>query len=123
VLLTNAASGEQAIADVLPFALERYTGIAAPPLSVYEVPSVALGDFAGRYGFSDTTLGPSLAVTVQDGGLRFEHAEGARLAFIGPDVVVVAEGPLRGRRAEFLRDSSGAVTWLRFGGKVYPRLR
>lgn len=123
VLLTNAATGELAIADVLPFALERYTGIAAPALSVSEVPAAALGELAGRYGFIDTTLGPSFAVTAHDGALRFDYAGGARLEFLGPDVVVVAEGPLRGRRAEFLRDSSGAVTWLRFGGKVYPRLR
>ncbi|MCS6800346.1 MAG: serine hydrolase domain-containing protein [Chloroflexota bacterium] len=123
VLLTNAAAGEQAIAEVLPFALERYTGIHAAPLSFAELPPSALDELTGRYGFADPRLGPLIAITLREDGLRFEYGGEARLAPLAPDVVVVADGPRRGQRAEFLRDSGGSVNWLRFGGKVYPRLR
>jgi CubicO group peptidase (beta-lactamase class C family) len=122
-IVTNASTGERAIADVLPFALERYTAITAPAMAIYETTSSALAELAGRYGFSDSKLGPSIAVTLRDGQLRFDYGGDARLALVGPDSVVVAEGPLRGLRAEFLRDGTGAAAWLRLGGKVYPRLR
>jgi CubicO group peptidase (beta-lactamase class C family) len=122
-LATNAASGERAIADVLPFALEQYIAITTPPLAIYETATSTLNELAGRYGFSDSKLGPSIAVVVREGMLRFDYGGDARLELVAPDSVVVAEGPLRGTRAEFLRDSAGVAAWLRLDGKVYPRLR
>ena len=43
------------------------------------------------------------------------------LAFYERDRVYVPEGPLKGSRSEFLRDSSGRVAWYRAGGRVLRR--
>jgi CubicO group peptidase (beta-lactamase class C family) len=47
----------------------------------------------------------------------------SRWAFYAPDRLVALEpAPLRGARAEFLRDDAGRVTWFRCGGRIAPRV-
>ena len=47
-----------------------------------------------------------------------------RLAFDAPDRVVAVEPPDQASlRGEFGRDAGGRVAWLRWGGRVAPRLR
>ena len=46
----------------------------------------------------------------------------ARVAFCGPDRLVVLEGPTEHTQAEFLRDRNGAIEWLRIGGRIHRRL-
>ncbi|MFN8534242.1 MAG: serine hydrolase domain-containing protein [Dehalococcoidia bacterium] len=121
VMMTNGSTGELAIADVLPRALEQYTGIVlgSPPL--LDIPAPA--EYSGRFGFADSKLGPAYTVTVRDGVLRADLAGETRLALIRRDTVVAVEGPARGSRAEFVRDLFGGIGWFRLGGRAYPRLR
>jgi CubicO group peptidase (beta-lactamase class C family) len=123
VLLMNSSTGDAAIAEVLPAALARYTGIVLRPPVLLTGPASQLGEYAGRYGFTDSRLGPILEISVQDGALQLERDGVVRIVPTGQDTVVLADGPQRGVRAEFLRDREGNVGWLRLDGKVYPRLR
>jgi hypothetical protein len=45
------------------------------------------------------------------------------LGFVSRDRVVVMGGPTAGMRGEFLRATPGGpVEWLRWGGRVHPRI-
>jgi CubicO group peptidase (beta-lactamase class C family) len=44
------------------------------------------------------------------------------VAFLGEDQFVCLEGPLKDVRGEVIRDESGAVRWLRSGGRVHRRV-
>ncbi len=44
------------------------------------------------------------------------------VAFIGEDQFVCLEGPLKDVRGEVIRDETGAVRWLRTGGRVHRRV-
>jgi hypothetical protein len=41
--------------------------------------------------------------------------------FYTPERWIVAGGPLEGIRGQFLKDETGAVTWLRIHGRLYRR--
>jgi hypothetical protein len=43
------------------------------------------------------------------------------LAFVGDDRAVVQGDHKEGMQVEFLRDDDGAVTWMRFGGRLHRR--
>ena len=44
------------------------------------------------------------------------------IAFFGPDRAVITEGNDRGQGIEFVRDTTGAVTWVRVVGRVAVRI-
>jgi len=44
------------------------------------------------------------------------------VAFTGEDRFVCLEGPLKDVRGEVIRDETGAVRWLRTGGRVHRRV-
>ena len=44
-----------------------------------------------------------------------------RVAFYGPDRVVVTDGPDRGQSLEFVRDEGGRVNWIRVVGRAAVR--
>jgi len=44
------------------------------------------------------------------------------VAFTGDDCFVCLEGPLKDVRGEVIRDETGAVRWLRTGGRVHRRV-
>jgi hypothetical protein len=45
----------------------------------------------------------------------------SRVAFIGKDLLEALDPPLKGARAEFLRDNSAAIIWMRIGGRLTSR--
>jgi hypothetical protein len=45
-----------------------------------------------------------------------------RVGVCADDRVVALDPPYKGARGEFLRDGAGAITWLRFGGRIARRL-
>ena len=44
-----------------------------------------------------------------------------RVAFIGKDLLIALDPPLKDARAEFLRDDASAIAWVRTGGRLHPR--
>ena len=44
-----------------------------------------------------------------------------RVAFIGKDLLLALDGPAKDTRAEFLRDATGTIIWMRVGGRLHPR--
>jgi hypothetical protein len=46
-----------------------------------------------------------------------------RLSLHQDERVIGVDAPYKGARGEFLRDASGAIEWLRFGGRIAKRER
>ena len=96
--------------------------------------AATLAAVAGTY----ESPGNRIDITVEDGELvlravskvalakEFERKPPpmppARLAFCGEDRIIVLEGPTRNTQGELLRDSGGAIAWLRIGGRIHRRL-
>jgi hypothetical protein len=43
------------------------------------------------------------------------------VAFCGDDAIIALDEPFRNTRGEFLRDTAGAIAWLRIGGRIQRR--
>ncbi len=44
------------------------------------------------------------------------------VAFLDAASMIVVDGPLAGFRGEFIRDAEGRVAWLRWLGRILPRV-
>jgi CubicO group peptidase (beta-lactamase class C family) len=128
-VLTNASSGAQLHEEVVAWVLERCLGLRWP-----DPPLVAmdeLGSFEGRFGgtLKDVTL------RVHDGVLHAEVTRHRRplrpqppplppipLGFIDERTVIALDGPQRGMRGDLLHDIEGAHSWLRWDGRLMPRV-
>ena len=124
-ILTNSSSGWRLIQDVEREALRSYldatyaTNQAIAHRGLVEtlpaVQSLARQpDFAPYVG---TYLRPNSrnVVRVENGKL---YVDNRPVTFFGPDRAVVLEGPEAGQAIEFVRDSAGAVKWVRVTGRV-----
>jgi CubicO group peptidase (beta-lactamase class C family) len=137
-ILTNAQNGWRLIQDVEREALRTYHNIVyaknqaiAHRGLVETLPDVEplasqpdTKPYVGRY------LRPTTAVDVrvENGTLVVQELPNSGdprpimpIAFFGPDRAVVTEGNDRGQSIEFIRDSSGAVKWVRVVGRVAVR--
>jgi hypothetical protein len=45
----------------------------------------------------------------------------ALAALIGKDLLMILEGPGKDQRTEFLRDATGKILWLLWGGRLLPK--
>lgn len=141
-ILVNSNVGWQLIQDVEREALKSYLGVEyvlnqgiAHRGVVETLPNVkpldrqpALGEYVGTYAR------PTNAVDVRvDGGRLVVHSRSTAgrgggaggpdmpLAFFGPDRAVITDGRDAGQTIEFVRDSAGAVRWVRVVGRVAVR--
>jgi hypothetical protein len=128
-LLANAPAGATLCTLASQWALRELLGLADPPEVYVEPPAETLARYAGRYA----TPGVAEAeFTVEDGAplLRFRplnRADEAALratpvAFLDDERMVVTEGPLAGFRGDLVRDAAGRVAWLRWLGRLLPRV-
>ena len=136
VVLTNATPGGTWLGrEITRTVLREAIGVDdAPPAPV---PGVA-GDVHACVGRYDNPFAiQSVRVGAKPGELVLEHHARPpepgrwappppgpiRLAFYAKDrVVALAPSLLAGLRGEFGRDSGGRVAWLRWGGRLAPRL-
>jgi CubicO group peptidase (beta-lactamase class C family) len=136
VVLTNATPGGTWLGrEITRTVLRETIGVDdAPPAPV---PGVA-GDVHACVGRYDNPFAiQSVRVGAKPGELVLEHHARPpepgrwappppgpiRLAFYAKDrVVALAPSLLAGLRGEFGRDSGGRVVWLRWGGRLAPRL-
>jgi hypothetical protein len=130
-VLTNANRGGELNDEIEKWALQRYLGVTAPQPAPIEATEEELAPYVGRYSATLTVLDLSL----QDGRLimsmgitdKFPADEPppspppAPVALYAADRIIVLEGPEKGARGEFLRESDGSIGWLRFGGRLHRR--
>jgi CubicO group peptidase (beta-lactamase class C family) len=134
VVLTNSTHGALAHQAILGWALASRLGVTLPEPAHETRDAATLAAVAGTY----ESPGNRIEISVEDGGLvlrahskvalakEFERKPPpmppARLAFCGADRVIVLEGPTRNTQGELLHDASGAIAWLRIGGRIHRRL-
>ncbi len=132
-VLTNAEDGRELKQKVADACLRHFTGLERPIPAPDPSLSARHGEVAGHYvqrladldvradgdGLQITLKAPPWLVTVRD---RAETAvETFRAALFAPDRAVVLDGGRRGETCEFLRGSDGAVTFMRWDGRLSRR--
>lgn len=136
-MLTNSETGHELLSElfVKDTALRRFTGLTNLPAVERSLTPAQLAPYAGTYvaqavpASGQLVTGTSV-IRPSHGGLAFYEGAGsgtpsAFLTFydsqFGPDYVLRkdAAGNPTGSRANFLRDGTGRVAWLRLGGRLY----
>ena len=140
-VLTNADTGAQLHAEVTKQALRDYVGIdnldvlpfhttptTSPTTCATSTPLGDLTPYAGTYNFSEPDGGDDdeieeVAVRVNDDHLTLTGwGPTSNVAFYEPDHVVALDGLWQHERGQFLRDTSGQITFLRMAGSLGKRL-
>jgi CubicO group peptidase (beta-lactamase class C family) len=133
-LLTNAESGDTLGMELFPLAAELFLGAVEPPSVTYTLPEGRLAEYAGSYDAQAQTI----CLSPKDGGLHVEirnkggfptpetpaspDPEPFESAFYAEDHTIVTGGPEKGTRAQFLRDGSGAIEWMRVSGRIHRKI-
>jgi CubicO group peptidase (beta-lactamase class C family) len=129
-VFTNSNMGGAATLAAVRDPTSEFLGYREPipehiPMSVEQ-----LGEYAGRYigQLGDIVLsvsGSDLMMQPESkGGFPttttppVPNPPPTRVAFITKDLLVALDPPLKDARAEFLRDDSGAIIWMRTGGRL-----
>ena len=123
-ILTNHPGGQSLNEDVATVILDAYEGLALAPgqatggnrggterMTLHAEPLAdqpALEEYVGRYL---RPPGGDVLVRVEGGRL----VQGGTLVFWGPDLAYRTDS---GSPVEFIRDDSGAVTWIRVNGRI-----
>ncbi len=132
-VLTNSSTGGRVHTDLVKLALKLYLGVDDADPRPIEAGRETLAEFTGRYqGFmGDIEIklddeGLSLSSLPRESAGRLSEAvpqpQTFRIAPCAADRFVVTSGLAEGAEAELLRDKAGAVAFLRYGLRVYPRL-
>jgi CubicO group peptidase (beta-lactamase class C family) len=132
IIMTNAEGGSSLGRELTAWALETVLGLHEAPVDEVDVDMAA---FAGTYtsALSRISLSsdgrgllmrlkPLLRGTLADIRPRPPAPPPVRLRFVGQDTVEVLDEPMKRMRADFVRDTQGAVRWFRFGGRLAERL-
>jgi CubicO group peptidase (beta-lactamase class C family) len=130
VVLSNARGGLVLQKRIRDYVLGRYAGVRVPTYQPLEVPRARLAEYAGTYSRLGVDGDLSLEVRDSDGGLcviapqdEGEPPTQVDVSLFREDEAVVLTGDLEGLRTEFLRDESGGLHALRFGGRTWLRER
>ncbi len=124
-VLTNADEGNMLHDAVVAWAMARYLGLVAPAADYAQPDAEILASYTGLYKARLSHV----ELIVQDGALRgrvipqggFPDIDSpaapptpfSRIVFYAPDRVVALDPPMKGLKAEFLRDEAGQLAWLR----------
>jgi CubicO group peptidase (beta-lactamase class C family) len=143
VFANTYPQGDRLNQDVSTWALEEYLGLSTPLPATVDLPAAWLAEYVGRYGVEVDVPGGHhgaevVEVSADGGGLTVQVFEGsslqepldqftpagpaARLAFFRADAALVTEGDHTSLGADFVRDASGRIGWLRWGARIQPRL-
>lgn len=133
-ILTNADSGDQLIESARKWCLREYAGIEIEDPLPIDVPMDSKKECEGRYvlpriGYVDIRLRGErlIAEEVPTGGFPTEDTPPAparppyTLTFIEEDRLVVLDGKIKGEKFELIRNRTGAIKWLRKGGRLHIR--
>jgi CubicO group peptidase (beta-lactamase class C family) len=130
---TNSGRGGLLHQAVTKWAMRTYVGVEEPAPQRVALPAERRDELVARYSaaLSDVELGAGSngeivyrSISHNLLGVRPAPSDPppSPVAFTGEDRFVCLEGPLKDLRGEVLRDSSGAVRWIRAGGRVFRRL-
>ena len=140
-MLTNSDRGATLHCDVTRWALQHYLGLEAPDPVIVNPLAGELVEYAGRYETPACVLNialPDIELALRGSSLWISFtARGgyptkespqqappaARLAFSGPDRVIVLDHDAEDQHGEFLRDAQGRINWFRWGSRVRARVR
>ena len=133
-VLTNADSGRGPRDAVAEAAMHHFLGFRLQTPAPSQSVGPELADYAGRYRAALAEL----EVVADGNGLRVtEHRpqraldagpvplanDPVTVRVMAPDRCAIVEGPRRGERCEFLRDSDGRVAWMRWDGRLARRIQ
>ncbi len=134
VVLTNALSDGGLRRDLRERLLGEAFGLDARPPSPLSAPPADLAEYEGtwrnpfelqrlRADEKGTLVLEPSAHPPRPGVWTPPAPPPSRWAFYAPDRIVALEPePVRGARADFVRDASGALVWFRCGGRIAPRV-
>jgi hypothetical protein len=132
-VLTNSDTGREARQTIADRCQEHFLGFGKPEPVAVAGPD-DLSEFKGVYQSVLARLRVRVegqGLTVVDDSPERGFAErrhrpiplpAAQLAFTGTDATAVLDGPRKGERAEFLRDRSGRIEWMRWDGRIARRI-
>jgi hypothetical protein len=135
-LLTNSETGAQLNGEITKWALEHFCGVNEPEPPHLTLSAEQLITYTGRY----TGAAADLEITVEQGTLILQDIPKGgfptpdtppppadppvRFAFVqDEDHILALDQPIKGARAEFLRDADGGIVWLRIGGRIHKRVQ
>jgi hypothetical protein len=133
-VLTNSLSGERLNREVTQAAIEEYLGVEIADPAPIPSTEAELAEVVGRYSrpFADVVVTHDgrrlLLQRIQKQGFPTPTSPvappgpPAPYAFYARDRLIAVEGPLKGARAEVIRLPSGAIGWLRVGGRLGRRI-
>jgi CubicO group peptidase (beta-lactamase class C family) len=133
-LLTNSETGAQLNGEITKWVLDQYCRAADPEPPHLSFSTEQLLEYTGHYVGAaedlDLTLGEGMLVMqdIPKGGFPTPETPPppadppVRLVFVSDDNVLALDAPIKGARAEFLRDSDGHLIWFRIGGRVHKRV-
>lgn len=129
--LTNQEKGYALHFDLTRWVRKEFLGVVEKEPKPLELSEIALQEFIGDY---KSPTGDLFNFTFHEGGLLMTHipaadefgnpGEGispARTAMIDKDRFIFLDLPFKGWKFDFLRDSQGKITYLRFSGRVMKR--
>jgi CubicO group peptidase (beta-lactamase class C family) len=130
---TNSGRGGLLHQEITKWALKTYLGVDEAEPAHVRMTKTRRDELVARYtaALSDVELraagdGVLLYRSISHNVLGVKPAPSdpppSRVAFIDDDSFVCIEGPLKDLRGEVLRDGTGAIRWIRAGGRVYRRL-
>jgi CubicO group peptidase (beta-lactamase class C family) len=132
-IFTNSNMGGALIAEVTSEPMAEFLGYRPPAPAQIAMSVDQLGEYAGRYLGQ---LGDVILSMRENDLMMAQESKGgfptsttppmpnpppSRVAFIGRDLLMALDAPLKDSRAEFLRDASGKVVWMRASGRLHPR--
>jgi CubicO group peptidase (beta-lactamase class C family) len=133
-ILTNGEKGALLHGELSSWIQEHFLGLKEPEPKFLELQAQELEVYAGRY--VGAAFGTIIEMTVQDGALVRGVIPGdvssvtvtpapppppATCGVLVGDVIQVLDGESKGLKSEFLRDSNGAIVWLRSSGRLYAK--
>jgi CubicO group peptidase (beta-lactamase class C family) len=131
VILTNAGSGGLLIQRIARWAYEELLGLTEPEPEPVELSEDALDEYVGTYeqemmATDVTREGAALQVQMRPlappkGWERAPTPPPLRAGFTAPDRLIVLDGPAKGMRATFIRNSDGDIEWLRLLSRLARR--
>jgi CubicO group peptidase (beta-lactamase class C family) len=134
-IFTNSSAGGALILEVTGEPMAEFLGYRPPEPAQIPMSVEHLGEYAGRY---IGQLGDVVLSVRENDLMMAQESKGGfpttttpptpnppptRVAFIGKDLLIALDGPIKDTRAEFLRDDAGAIAWMRAGGRLHPRKR
>ena len=129
--LTNSTSGRSLNRAIVARVLERYAGVTHPKPKIPKASPDELVAYEGRYVDGYKQLEITLAAgggrlrgsikTLSPGLADDDDLPELRLALLEKDRAVHDGDLYSGLRAEFLRNGSGRVAWIRMGGRLYRK--